>query len=157
LVGTEVETGATRSARDAGTDETKHQTKKPDMNNQSSSPIGTDRISDLRLTPTGPVARIDGIWHSVNTWEGMVDEVRFALRPEEITSLGLAPNEEVISRSARLLDIDGFEVATGLVVTRWSDEDGEYILINRTLHSMSDVLEEDDRLTLLASGATVLL
>lgn len=46
-------------------------------------------VTDLRNTATGSVARIDGKWHSVNTWHGAVDEIRFELNDRQIKELNL--------------------------------------------------------------------
>ncbi len=48
--------------------------------------MNTQNITDFRHTPTGPVARVDGIWHSVN---GLycVQEIRYPLSQREIDNL----------------------------------------------------------------------
>jgi hypothetical protein len=45
------------------------------------------KITNLRNTATGPVAQIDGIWHSVNAHHGAVDEIRYPLSEREIADL----------------------------------------------------------------------
>lgn len=57
----------------------------------------TDTITDLRHTSTGPVARINGVWHSVNTYQGQVDEIRFALPAHVIAELGL-PEDVAVTK-----------------------------------------------------------
>lgn len=50
-------------------------------------------ITNLRNTPTGPVAQIDGIWHSVNARHGAVIDIRYALSEREIAELEIAELE----------------------------------------------------------------
>lgn len=55
-------------------------------------------ITNLRQTPTGPVAQIDGVWYSVNASHETVHEIRFALSEREIAALEL--NRPEPSKSA---------------------------------------------------------
>lgn len=48
----------------------------------------THNITDFRHTTTGPVARIDGVWHSVNGLHS-VSEIRYPLSQREIDALQL--------------------------------------------------------------------
>lgn len=51
--------------------------------------MNTITAQQIILTSTGPVALIDGTWYSVNGTSTEVFEIRYALRPSEITALGL--------------------------------------------------------------------
>jgi hypothetical protein len=69
---------------------------------------------------------------------------------------------QILSRSARILDRQGYETQTGVEVAIWEDESPEglgdhYIRVGSTLLWRKDVLENDDRLECLASGMTILL
>lgn len=65
---------------------------------------------------------------------------------------------EIISTTARLLNADGFQEASGVEIAIHLDQDGgKYLRINGTLHLLSDVIRLNDRLELLTSNSTVLL
>ena len=64
----------------------------------------------------------------------------------------------IISTDATIYDADGFETRKGVTVMKRTDEDGEFLIIGSTLHSMSDFLEEEEgRFTLLCTGGTLVL
>lgn len=65
---------------------------------------------------------------------------------------------EIISTTARILNADGFQIFSGVEIATHLDQDGDkYLRINGTLHLLSDVIQLNDRLELLASNSTVLL
>jgi hypothetical protein len=50
----------------------------------------TDNITDFRNTSQGPIAKINGVWYSVNgTREDIVD-VRYALQAAELEKHGVS-------------------------------------------------------------------
>lgn len=56
------------------------------------------------LTPTGTIAIIDGSWHSVNLYNGQIDDIRYKLSPSECAAAG------VLWCSVGYCDLDGPEV-----------------------------------------------
>lgn len=66
--------------------------------------------------------------------------------------------ETLITENATLLSKEGYITHRGVSVAYHTDEDGDqYIRVGSALMWRADVLEESDRLTCLASGATILL
>lgn len=60
-------------------------------------------------TPIGPVAIIEGEWHSVNGKDGVIWDVRYRLRPEEREKLGLPVVESewhAFDREIRPYDVE---------------------------------------------------
>lgn len=49
-----------------------------------------DQHTDFRSTSTGPIAKADGRWYSVNGRRGDIMDVRHALSPEELTKHGVS-------------------------------------------------------------------
>lgn len=65
---------------------------------------------------------------------------------------------EIISTTARIINSEGFQIASGVEIATHLDQDGDkYLRINGTLHLLADVIQTGDRLELLASNCTVLL
>lgn len=66
--------------------------------------------------------------------------------------------QKTISTDATVYNADGFATATGVTVIKHTDDEGEYLIIGRTLHAMSDLIEDEDgRFTLLCTGGTLVL
>jgi hypothetical protein len=42
-----------------------------------------------KLTPTGPIAIVDGSWHSVNLYNGEIEDIRYKLSPAECAAAGV--------------------------------------------------------------------
>jgi hypothetical protein len=49
----------------------------------------TTTHAPTRLTPTGPIALVDGSWHSVNLYKGQIDDIRYKLSPAECAAAGV--------------------------------------------------------------------
>lgn len=66
--------------------------------------------------------------------------------------------EKLITENATLISKEGYITHRGVSVAYHTDEDGdEYIRVGSSLMWRADVLEQSDRFTCLASGATILL
>lgn len=66
--------------------------------------------------------------------------------------------QKTISTDATVYNADGFEIRTGVTVIKHTDEEGEYLIIGRSLHAMSDIIEDGDgRFTLCCIGGTLVL
>lgn len=68
-------------------------------------------------------------------------------------------HEKLLSSNATLIGLDGLVKGEGLIIARYTDDEGDtYYGVGSTPHWGGDVIEEEDgTLTLLASGAKVIL
>ena len=66
--------------------------------------------------------------------------------------------QSIISTDATIYNADGFETRKGITVIKHTDEDGEFLIIGNSLHSVSDLIEEQEgRFTLCCTGGTLVL